>query len=106
MNEVDARSFVKEHLSQRAIILQLAEESAELSAAASKLVRVLDGCNPSPVSQEAARKKLLEEYGDVLDCIDILVSPSENAEVVDARMKKFVRWAGRIKARLEEGEHE
>lgn len=49
MDALEAKRYVKEHLSQRAILLQLAEEAAELSSAASKLVRILDGENPSPI---------------------------------------------------------
>lgn len=101
MNEAEARRFVKDNLSQRAIVLQLAEEAAELASASTKLVRIMDGENPSPVSEDEARANLLEEYGDVLDCIDILITPSENVAAMDGRMKKFIRWAGRIKERME-----
>jgi len=101
MDGTAARQYVKDHLSQRAILLQLSEEASELSVAATKLVRILDGENPSPVSPEEARSHILEEYGDVLDCIDILITPEENAVAMDGRMKRFVRWAGRIRERLE-----
>lgn len=103
MNGTEARRYVKENLSERAILLQLSEEASELAAATSKLVRILDGENPTPVTPEEARSHVLEEYGDVLDCIDILITPTENTVVMDGRMKKFIRWAGRIKERLEGG---
>ena len=35
------------------LLTQLAEEAAELASAASKLVRVIDGENPSPVPTTA-----------------------------------------------------
>lgn len=105
MKPHEAIKFVKENLSERAIILQLAEEASELSAAASKLVRILDGENPSPVTPEQARLNLLEEFGDILDCMDLIITPTENLSVVDQRMAKFVRWAGRVKARVDGESH-
>lgn len=96
MDEFEAREFVKENLSQQAIFSQLAEDAAELSAAASKMARILSGENPTPISPEEARAHFLEECGDVDDCIEILVTPAEEAIITDGRMKKFVRWATRI----------
>lgn len=93
MDTLDAKIYVKEHLSQRAILLQLAEGAAELSSAASKLVRILDGENPSPTSPQKARENVIEEYGDVLDCIDIWITASENQKAMEARNNKFIQWA-------------
>lgn len=96
MKPYEARQFVQQNLSQRAIILQLAEEASELAAAANKLVRVLDGENPSPVTPEQARLDILEEFGDVLNCADLIVTPMENIYIATERGEKCIRWAGRI----------
>lgn len=96
MKPYEAKKFVQENLSQRAIILQLAEEASELAAAANKLVRVLDGENPSPVTPEQARLDILEEFGDILNSMDLIITPTENVFVGEKRAEKCVRWAVRI----------
>lgn len=97
VNAVEAGAFVKEHLSQKAIVNQIAEEAAELSAAASKLARILDGENPSPVTLEEAYHSLAEEYGDVMNGIEVLTIPPGYADILNCRAEKLVRWAERIK---------
>ena len=51
------------------VLAQLSEESAEMAKAALKLRRVLDGTNPTPVSERTARENLTEEISDVLVCL-------------------------------------
>lgn len=53
-------------LDTRDILLQLAEESAELSQAAAKYARELYGRNPSCRTEEELTRKLEEEMADVL----------------------------------------
>ena len=48
----DAKKYVSEHLTQRAVLEGLAEECCELAQAALKLIRATDGENPTPVSEE------------------------------------------------------
>ena len=72
MNEVE---YIKSRLEKTERLLGLTEEALELALAALKLRRVLDGRNPTPVSEERATENLLEEYGDVLNSIEVLVSP-------------------------------
>lgn len=97
MRPYEARQFVRDSLSQKAIVLQLSEEASELAAAASKLARILDGENPSPVPPEQARRSILDEFGDVLNCLDLIITPSENIFVSENRAEKCIRWADRIK---------
>ena len=52
-------------LSERAPLLQLIEECGEAAQAAAKLLRVLDGENPTPVTEAEAREHLCEEAADV-----------------------------------------
>lgn len=52
-------------LPETELLAGLAEEATELAQAALKLRRVLDGTNPTPVSEEDARRALQEEVDDV-----------------------------------------
>ena len=49
------------YLPETEVLAQLAEEAAELAQAALKLRRVLDGTNPTPLSESEARAALAEE---------------------------------------------
>ena len=51
-----------------AMLEQTAEECSELSMAAIKLLRILYGENPTPVTEEEAQKALKEEFSDVMFC--------------------------------------
>jgi len=95
MNEVE---YIKENLSETERLLGLTEETLELALAALKLRRVLDGKNPTPVSEERATENLLEEYGDVLNSIEVLITPSQHEQAVQSRLYKRNRWVCRLKA--------
>lgn len=77
-------------------LIQLAEESAELSQAAIKYLRVLRG--ETPVTKEDALKNLTEEIADVSVCmtaVNDLVRMSEVAEII---VDKVQRWEVRTDA--------
>ena len=57
MNEVE---YIKDRLEETERLLGLTEEALELALAALKLRRVLDGRNPTPVTEEQATENLLE----------------------------------------------
>lgn len=42
-----------DYLNTVQLLNQLAEEAAELASAASKMMRIIDGANPTPVTPEA-----------------------------------------------------
>ena len=56
MSEIDEK--IKRHLPEEELLLQLAEECAELSQAALKLRRALTGINPTPITEDEARENL------------------------------------------------
>lgn len=91
--------YIAENISELAALIALAEEATELSKAAMKLARakgLLD--NPTPISVEKAEADLIEEYNDVINCIDVLGEMSSLAvEDMDTRIQKCRRWAERIK---------
>lgn len=57
--------FVQDHISKIARFMMLAEEAAEVSQAAAKIARILEGSNPTPKSIEDAWDDLIEEMNDV-----------------------------------------
>ena len=91
--------YVANNISELAVLMALAEEATELSKAAMKYARakgLLD--NPTPISVEQAEADLIEEYNDLLNCIDVLGEMSGLAiEDIDLRTRKCRRWAERIK---------
>ena len=90
-------------LPESEILAQMAEEAAELAQAALKLRRVLDGTNPTPMTEGAARNSLVEEYGDVLNCGDQIFSALDLALCTDMRGRKRQRWSERLKGRSDNG---
>lgn len=81
------------------VLRQLAEESSELTQAALKLIRVMEGT--TPVSYQDAIENLAEELGDVRDCVLVLEKSfgglSALAEAIGE--KKMKRWCERLEKR-------
>ena len=94
------RDYIRARLGTLELLAGLAEEASELAQAALKLRRAYDGKNVTPVSQEDAYDKLLEEIADVGLCIQML--DINQAEVCKIRMKKQDRWVRRLEAAEEE----
>ena len=120
MTEKDVRNMewetvsINKNLPHVDVVLQIAEEAAELSAAAAKYVRVLRGINPSPVSCTKSCEKTAEEIADVLVALNVFGAiriDSANLRItVDSRIletmrEKTARWAARIRESQRGGEH-
>lgn len=80
------------------LLIQLTEETGELTKAAAKYNRVARGTNPSPVSLQAARDALVEEIADVNVAVEAVrrkmgISCDEIAEAEDAKIE---RWRRRV----------
>lgn len=84
----------REHLDRRAMLEQLAEEAAELSQAALKLIRAEGNGNPTPISRYEAQEKLIEEYADVRLCCDLLRVEERDSIILE----KAQRWIRRLEA--------
>lgn len=91
-------NFVRDNLLETDVLLQLSEEAAELSQAASKRVRVILGNNPTPVTAPESEQNLLEEYADVLLCMLVLYSHTKDNEINNVIVPKLQRWVDRIKS--------
>ena len=80
------------------VLAGLAEECAELSQAALKLRRVLDGTNPTPVAERRAIIMLHEEIADVLLYMDVL-GDMLDLDIVDKISNATERrWAMRLES--------
>lgn len=86
---------ITDYLSESEILAQLAEEAAELAQAALKLRRAIDGTNPTPKSREECLKNLVEEYADVLVCVNSLDDDCFSF-FVDCYGEKKERWLKRL----------
>lgn len=85
---------IADKLGRAELLAQLAEEASELSQAALKLRRVLDGRNPTPVTEESAVLHLQEELTDVLLCaVTVGVDKTEVERFIRA---KSARWSARV----------
>ncbi|MGM9529294.1 MAG: hypothetical protein ACI3XH_04770 [Phascolarctobacterium sp.] len=88
-------NYIKDNLSRRELLEGLAEEAAELSQAALKVIRAekLNG-NPTPLKAFDARENLAEEISDVMTMaymLDILPA------VFWPDPEKMERWVKRVK---------
>ena len=100
----DDLEIIQKTVSETDKVLLLAEEAAELSAAASKYARILKGTNPTPMSGMTAQDHMFEEIGDILVCLlalkyaaaDTLTDLLLDYHVVEYTGLKTKRWARRI----------
>lgn len=91
-------------LKEEILLLQLAEECSELSQACLKMIRKIDGTNPTPKSLKELRKGLIEEIADVDNAIDAVEGklglPFE--EITRICEEKKIRWENRLSAMEEQ----
>lgn len=87
--------FIQKHQSKKAILLQLAEECNEVAQAALKLVRIWEGENPTPISENEALFNLHEELGDFFTCLDCVEGIQYNV-VEGIEKRKLNRWCVRL----------
>lgn len=91
----ECRQYIKNKLTRRELLEQLAEECAELSQAASKLIRAERlSNNPTPISKEEAEKKFTEEQLDVISILWLLTDSKIYEHI--RFYPKYVRWAVRL----------
>lgn len=101
MGEVEK---IKALLPEDERLCQLAEEAIELAQAALKVRRVLTGMNPTPGKYADAMLNMLGECGDVLNAMEVLITPTESECVTDSRLRKRKRWVERLEKRDSNGE--
>ena len=87
-------SVIKEKVGITELLAGLAEEAAELAQAALKYRRALDKSNPTPIDEDTAYERLLEEYADVQLYFSML--PGNMPYVSEVMEKKQKRWQERL----------
>ena len=89
-------NYIRENLSDKARLLQLGEECAELSAAIFKLFRKTETDNPTPKSLEEVHANLIEEIEDVVLSISVISEYLRDRKIYES---KLMRWVERVKER-------
>lgn len=86
-------------IGEAAALEMLAEEAAELSAAASKLARIVRGENPTRVDRDTGYRWLIEEIADVRNALNVFCEglPGHDRahyedEIDDWMQAKMTRW--------------
>lgn len=100
VTEHENLNYIRENLSDKARLLQLGEECAELSAAIFKLFRKTETDNSTPKSLEEVHENLIEEIEDVVLCISVISEYLRDKKVYEAKLK---RWVERLKERENNG---
>lgn len=86
------KRIISEHLSVAALYEGVAEEAAELAAAASKTARILRDENPTPVVYHESVRNLIEELSDLQNYLDLLYLKSQP----DLQKEKMDRFINRV----------
>lgn len=108
MDKIDLSiiEYAKNNLEEKERILALAEEASELSQAALKLHRAMSGKNPTPITVDEAMANVLEEYGDVENVMETLITATQKNDLLKIRSRKMIRWSSRISAMKRGDENE
>lgn len=93
-----------DYLNTAQLLNQPAEEAAELASAANKMIRIIDGANPTLVTYEKGWISVLEEFADVLVCVGEILTIADRERVAHTREEKAARWVQRLEEK--EGKHE
>lgn len=91
-------NVILERLGQGEVLVQLAEEAAELGHAALKLRRAVEKKNPTPISAQEAYENLLEEIADVSNALRTLGLDCGmvRMRIYQIMSQKQERWAQRL----------
>ena len=89
--------YIKENVAERELLEQLAEEGAEMTQAALKLIRDKGlSNNPTPKEAEQLKRELLEEFADVSIIVFVLFSFMVTPPFIYEN-NKIKRWVKRLK---------
>lgn len=94
--------FVRDQLSPADQFGQVAEEAVELAHAAMKMQRILNGTNPTPVTEKEALGKVMEEICDLYNALEVL-KLDVSLKYEGIRKKKMARWVDRIRKGVKAG---
>lgn len=98
--QAERKLFIVQKLGKRERLEALAEEAAELSQAALKLIRACrfgEKVNPTPLTEEEALKNLYEEIADVELAVEVLnVGVIGRGKIDGIKEIKWERWIKRL----------
>ena len=83
-----------EELSEIVLLMQLAEEAAELAQACLKLCRSING--EAQINEHDAREHLREELADVRVCSGVLTNREDDWIIKNIAAEKYRRWERRL----------
>lgn len=90
--------YIRKKVPLAEMLAGLAEESAELAQAALKYRRAITGTNPTPMTEQEARKHFLEESADVKLYMELIqVTGEELLHMMDYSSSKERRWVERLR---------
>lgn len=92
---------IREILPETEILAQMAVEALELKNAASRLRRLLDAGNPKQADISEAWTRLLEEYGDVQNCAEQLLSGLDMDVCAAMRAERMLEWKRQIESEMD-----
>lgn len=98
--QAERKFFIMQKLGKRERLEALAEEAAELSQAALKLIRARrfgEKVNPTPLTAEEALENLYEEIADVELAVEVLnVGVIGRGKIDGIKEIKWERWIKRL----------
>ncbi len=90
--------YIRKKVPLAEMLAGLAEESAELAQAALKYRRAITGTNPTPMTEQEARKRFLEESADVKLYMELIqATGDELLYMMDCTRDKEHRWVERLR---------
>ena len=92
---------IRNMLPETEILAQMAVETLELKNAVSKLRRLLDTGEPKQSDISAAWTQLLEEYGDVQNCGEQLLSGLDMDVCAAMRAERMEEWKRQIESEMD-----
>lgn len=93
MNRVEKFKAIRHQVSCYDMLIQLAEECNELSAAILKYVRKDRNANPTPLSEQEIFDRIETECTDVTICLDVMGRLYVDEDLYD---EKLGRWLDRL----------
>ena len=88
-------------LPETEILAQMAVEALELKNAVARLGRLLGAGNPKQTDISEAWTRLLEEYGDVQNCVEQLLSGLDMDVCAAMRAKRMLEWKRQIESEMD-----
>ncbi len=92
---------IRDMVPETEILAQMAEEALDLKNAVARLRRLLDAGNPKQADISEAWTRLLEEYGDVQNCAEQLLSGLDMDVCAVMRAERMLEWKRQIESEMD-----